>query len=482
MEYGKLCRAMRLSISEGALACAMGTLTGGVFLTGFALALGATQLQIGLLAAMPFIANFAQLLGALAIERTGRQKAICVGALGLSRLVWLAVLFTPLVAAGGAMWPVWALIVLQAVTSALNSAGGVGWLCWIRDLVPETIRIGFLARRNQIDTVLALTLGIAGGAFVDWWGGRHPGSLVGFVAVFAAAMLCGLTSLALMGRIPEVVKDTSDERPPLGQLFLAPLRERNFRRVLGFYSCWNLAVNMAAPFFAVFMLQRMGLPFWYVTALCTLSSVCGLVANPFWTRLSEKFGHRPVIFVATLGDALSPLLWLFASPKWTWLLVPIHFSGVFSSPLAVGPNNLLLKLSPARNASPYMAVFNSLVGTVTALAAVCGGYLAGALDGFDWSSGPLSLGGLQILFLISAIGRLASLGLLWRIAEPRAKPIGRLVLVLRRFAVRHPLSWLPSAGWRWRPAAPPRPATILPINARMPELAESPLAGSLKSA
>ena len=447
MEYGKLCRAMRLSISEGALACAMGTLTGGVFLTGFALALGATRFQIGILAAMPFVANFAQLLGALTIEYTGRHKSVCVGALTLSRLLWLAVVFAPLIA-GDASWAVWSLIVLQALTSALNSMGGVGWLCWIRDLVPETIRTGFLARRNQIDTVLALSLSIAGGAFVDWWGARHPGSLVGFVIVFAAAMACGLASLALMSRIPEVVKEPiEDKRPPIGELFLAPLRERNFRRVLSFYSCWNLAVNMATPFFAVFMLERMGLPFWYVTVLCTLSSVCGLVANPFWTRLSEKFGHRPVIFVATLGDALSPLLWLFASPSWTWLLVPIHFSGVFSSPLAVGPNNLLLKLSPARNASPYMAVFNSLVGTVTALAAVFGGYLAGALNGVEWSLGSLSLGGLQLLFLISAVGRLASLGLLWRIAEPRAKPIGRLVHVLRRFAVRHPLSWLPSADW-----------------------------------
>src|SRR5579863_5262229 len=102
MEYGKLSRAMRLSISEGALACAMGTLTGGVFLTGFALALGASRFQIGLLAAMPTFANFAQLLGAIAIERTGHQKGVCLSALSLSRIFSLVVLLTPLVALAGA--------------------------------------------------------------------------------------------------------------------------------------------------------------------------------------------------------------------------------------------------------------------------------------------------------------------------------------------------------------------------------------------
>src|SRR5487761_1668058 len=179
MEYGKLTRAMRLSIGEGALACAMGTLTGGVFLTGFALALGATSFQIGLLAAMPALANFAQLLGACLIERTGRQKRICLAALALSRALWLVVLMTPLVVwGGGGAWLVWSLIVLQAASSSLDAIGGVGWLCWIRDLVPETIRIGFRSRRNQIDTVLALSLSVVGGAFIDWWGARHPESVV----------------------------------------------------------------------------------------------------------------------------------------------------------------------------------------------------------------------------------------------------------------------------------------------------------------
>ncbi len=346
---------------------------------------------------------------------------------------------------------IWFLIGLQALSSALNSVGGVGWLCWIRDLVPETLRIGFLSRRNQIDTVLALSLSIAGGAFIDWWTGHHPGSTFGFVGVFGVAMLCGLVSLVLMGRIPEAPPPFHEDasRPSLSGLFLAPLKEKNFRAVLVFYAWWNLAVNLSAPFFAVYMLEKMGLPFWYVTVLCTLSSVCGLIANPFWTRLSERFGHRPVIFMATLGDAVYPLWWLFASPQWSWLLIPIHCSGLFSAPLAVGPNNLLLKLSPARNASPYMAVFNSVVGPITALAAMLGGYLAGAFGDWQGSLGPVTLGGLQLLFLISAAGRLTSLVWLWRVAEPRAASILQAGRVLRRLVWAHPTSLLPAIGGRW---------------------------------
>ena len=450
MEFGKLSRAMRLSISEGALACAMGTLTGGVFLTGFALALGASRFEIGLMAAMPAVANVAQLLGACFIERTGHRKRVCLGALTASRLLWLLVLLAPLCVVGsGARWPIWALLGLLGVSNALNAVGGVGWLSWIKDLVPETIRIGFLSRRNQIDTVLALSLSIVGGTFIDWWNQRHAASITGFVIVFAAAMLCGLVALPLMAAIPEPAHEHDHRsRLPLRRLLAAPLRDRNFRRLLGFYGSWNLAVNLSAPFFAVYMLECLELPFWFVTVLCTLSAVCGLAANRFWTRLAEKFGHRPVVFLATLGDALYPLWWLLISPEWAWLLIPVHCSGVFSSPIAVGPNNIVLKLSPQKNASPYMAVFNAVVGPVTALAAIAGGYLAGVFHGVTWSFGPVTLSGLHWLFLISALGRLSSLALLWRVAEPRAQSVRRVVRVLRRVHARSPASWLPAASWR----------------------------------
>ena len=471
MKPGELGRAMRLSITEGALACAMGTLTGGIFLTGFALALGASEFQIGLMAAMPTLANLAQLAGSYLIERGGKRKQLCVRSLAASRFLWLLVFLAPaalLVLPSQAI--VWSLVALLAVTSVLNSIGGVGWLTWIKDLVPEEIRIGFLSRRNQVDTVLALSLGIAGGAFIDWWTANHPGSTFGFMGVFALAMLCGLVGLPLLASIPEPPAEPEAAKPPFFSLLKSPLKDCNFRKVLGFYVYWNLAVNMATPFFCVYMLNELKLPFWQVTVLFTLSSVAGLIANPFWTRLSEKFGHRPIVFLATLGDALYPLWWLFVTPKTAWLLLPIHCSGLFGAPLAVGPNNLVLKLSPRRNASPYLAVFSAIVGPMTAIAAVGGGWLAGIFDGMSVSFGAASLGGLQLLFALSLLGRLSSLVLLWRIVEPRSEAVSHVVHVLWRVHVRRPASLLPALGWSGMAASrSPRVAVAFAATNEMPD-------------
>ncbi|HLJ11163.1 MAG TPA: MFS transporter [Planctomycetaceae bacterium] len=434
MDASKLRRSMRLSITEGALATAMGTLLSGVFLTGFALSLGASSLEIGILAALPALSHVAQIGGSFLLERGAPRKRLCVGSLAVSRVLWLPLLlFAALGTTMQGHGLVWALIALSATASAASALGGVAWLSWIRDLIPGNQRIGFLALRNQFDTVLAVSLSIVAAAFVDWSAISGLGSFAGYAVVFGAAIVCGLMGILLLGAIPDEDR-LPESRARFGELLLAPLREANFRRLLGFYSGWYLSVNLAAPFFAVFMLVDLRIPLWQVTVLQTMSSIVGLMATRFWSRLSQQFGAKPVIFVASLGEAFFPFWWLFVTPHSTWALPLIFLSGIFSSPLATGPNNLLLSIAPAKNASPYMALFSAIVGPITALAAIAGGYCAEAL-GEGVSSGMFSLSALKLVFLLSFLGRLASLICLRRVHEPGASSIWCVARVFdaRRF-------------------------------------------------
>ena len=427
----RLDRALVHSVMEGALATVMGSLLGGVFLTGFALYLGASRLQIGILAAIPAFANLSQLAGAYLLERSGRSKGLCISMAWVSRLFWLPILLVPFVLQGSSgETQTWWIIGLLAANAITGSVGGVAWLSWIKRLVPRERRLHLFSRRHLFNTALAFTMSIAGALVLDACNHFLPGSIGGFLVVFAGAMACGLLGVWILGWIPEEEAIGHERRPFLASL-AQPLKEQNFRRLVMFYSVWHLSTNMAAPFFAVYMLQKMEMPFWAVTLLATLSSVAGLAMNKFWTRLTQKFGIRPVVLLATMGDAFMPLCWLLVGPESYWLLLPIHLFGVFSAPLAMGPNNLVLKLAPEQNSSPYLAVFNAMTGPVTAIGAILGGYLAGSLAG-SWQVGPVSLTGLHLLFVISGLGRLLSLGLLYRVAEPQAEPVRHVFRVLHR--------------------------------------------------
>lgn len=418
----QLARSVRLSVAEGSLATSMGSLFSGVFLTGFALAIGATDVQIGLLFTLPSLCGVAQLAGSYWIERHGRSRGLCLWTTVLSRALYLPVLLIALLATGlSAQARVWWIVALMALSGGLSSLGGVAWLSWIRALVPDRLRVSFFGRRNLANSALSFALCFAAGTLVDHWEGRPGGILGGYIAVFAAAMLCGLASSALLWLIPDGVRSGARSSEPLRIMLADPLREKNFRRVLSFYTAWNLASNLATPFFAVFYLRELGLPLGFIVILNTLTTISGLAANNFWTRLADRFGIKPIVMIATVGDALYPLLLILVSPAWAWVLLIVHCYGLFNTPITIGPDNFVLKLAPDRHNSSYIAVFKAVIGLAATVAAILGGWLA-AQSSLLASMGGQSavISGLKVVFLISFLGRIASLLLLAGVAEPGA--------------------------------------------------------------
>jgi MFS family permease len=420
MDAGQWRRCVRLSITEGALSTAMGTLLSGVFLTGFALSLGASALHIGVLAALPPLASTAQLFGARCLDAGVNRKTFCILSIAASRLVWTGILLIAILNTGSSSWALMALIGVVGVSSVLGSMGGVASLSWIRDLVPTAKRFGFLGLRSQVNTVLALVLSVAGALFIDWWATTHPQSAAGFGWVLGGAILCGLAAIPAL----QLLHDPGTPIAALGHRSASagPLREPVFRRLVLFYVCWNLANNLAAPFFTLFMIENLRLPYWHITSLQAFGSIIGFIATPWWTALGQRIGTRRVVFLATLGDAFYPLCWILLSPSTNWALPLVFMFGAFNTPLAIGAHTLVMQLAPDDRAPSYLAVFNAIMGSVMGIAAIGGGYLAQTLASQHVSVGIISFGGLSSVFVLSFAGRLASLSLLRRvtISEPQS--------------------------------------------------------------
>ncbi|MDB5343547.1 MAG: major facilitator transporter [Schlesneria sp.] len=429
MDAALLKRSMNLSVAEGSLATIMGTLTSGVFLTGFALEMGATRLQIGVLSALPVCANLVQLGGAYLLERRGECKNLCLLTTVISRLLWLPIFLVPFLFANSGPFAIWVMIAAFAIGSFLSSIGGVAWLLWIKDLIPKQQRVSFLGRRHLFNTGLSLVAGMVAAVGLDW--AKQSGqSSLGFLSVFGAAMLCGLIGMPLLGAIP-APGPAHPHQASFHQLFSDPLRNRDFRTLLGFYGVWNIGLQLAQPFFAVYMLQKMHLSFGCITALATMSSVLGMLTTSFWTRLCNQFGTKPIVLIATIADLVTTIAWVFVMPQWFGLLVLIHCSGLFSAPLAMGPNNILLRLAPEKNAAFYLAIFNSIIGTAAAVAAIAGGLVATVFMNWSLSLGPIEIGGLKLVFILSTAVRLLSLPLLARVVEPDAGSVSQMIRVLR---------------------------------------------------
>ncbi len=443
LPYGSVRGALRLSTLDGALAAVFGALTGGVFLTGFALRLGANELLIGLLAALPLLAAVAQLWGAYLVERVGRRRTVCIGGAGASRLLWLAALGLPLLVPAGAADAVpagarsaggtgpWLLLTVAAFSALLGSLGGVAWLSWMADLVPIGLRGRYFGSRNVVCGLASALATFAGGWYLDRFAAAGPPW--GFATLFGFAVLAGCGSVGYLRRIPEPPVGAAPTRGPFLELVRQPFGDRNFRQLVRFSILWNGAVHFAAPFFTVYMLESLRVSYVQVASLATLSTMAHLVTIRGWGRLADQYGNRPVMLVTGTLAAPIPLLWLAVDGgNFAWLAPVIHLlGGAAWAGHGLAAGNLLLRLAPRAHNAVYFSTFAALSGVGSAVGPVLAGLLGVWLRGQALALSPFAINHFQVIFACSFAGRVSTLLLLRRVVEPRQASVRQVIRVLR---------------------------------------------------
>jgi len=194
-------RTFRLVLYDGLASEAMGSLTTGVFLAGFAVELGASNFAIGVLASVPFFVQLLQIPAVILVERIRARRAICVWASGVGRIFLLGAALAPLLASHAAIA---ALTGFLAVHQGMGAISGCAWNSWMRDLVPDSEQGRFFGRRTAATTALSVALALLGGAVVDVWKNYIPGnSALGYSSLFGLSGMIGLYGVYLLSITPE---------------------------------------------------------------------------------------------------------------------------------------------------------------------------------------------------------------------------------------------------------------------------------------
>jgi MFS family permease len=377
---GGLQHALRLVLWDSIASELMGTLTTGVFLVGLAVALNASNFMIGVLAAIPFFVQLLQFPAVLVIERLRRRRGISVFSSGLGRCFLVAVAAAPLLPPHLAITFVAAAL---AVHQGFGAISGCAWNSWMRDLVPEDRYGRFFGLRNFATTALSLTLSLGAGVFIDAWNHHAGGSgAYAYSLMFLLGGLAGLFGVYLLAITPEPAMAAPQVRLHPFRLLAEPFHHSNFRRLIAFLAAWNFAVNLAAPFFAVYMLRTLGFAMSTVVALNVVSQISNLAFLHLWGRLSDRFGSRSVLAVAAPLFLFCLLAWSLTGLPWLArlllaLLVVLHIlMGIATAGVVLASGNIAMKLSPIGRATAYLAANGVVTAVSASLASLFGGACA----------------------------------------------------------------------------------------------------------
>lgn len=425
-------RGLVMVIWDGLASEVVTSLTGGAFLVAMALLLGANNVQIGLLAALPMITNVFQLLSIVLVRKYQNRRAISVFCIALARIP-LAIIGAMVFLGGSGSINM--LIFFLFFHFFFSSVSGLSWNSWMKDMIPEKMLGEYFSRRSRYTQTLNVALSIVLALLLDFIRSRYPAyELTAFAVFFMIAGIIGVIGAYLLSRAPEPQSYLSNAR--LFTLLKMPLKNENFRRLLVFNSAWVFALNIATPFFTVFMLQGMGLPLSYIIVLTIISQLSSIMTLRMWGVFSDRYSNKSIIAISAPLYILCIIAWSFVgiySKMYVnlGLLVLIHlFTGISTAGINLSLTNIGLKLAPKEDAIVYLSVKNIVTSVFSALGPLVGGILADYFSdksleirfewdspGFDKAFKLISLHQWNFLFLIGAFLALCALELLNRVKE-----------------------------------------------------------------
>jgi MFS family permease len=402
---------------EGALGNIFIILSSGAFLTSLAIYLGANDFEIGLLGALPFLSQSAQLIAPYLIHLTGNRRALTVSGFATARQIWWFLI--PLLFISAA-WRLELFIIIVTLSAIAGMLATPGWLSWIADIVPEKIRGRYFARRNSAIAATTVTATLLGGIILDKFKllGRQDW---GFAFIISFGCIAAIVSIVLLSRLPDKKPGPNKEHYRLAQI-LEPLKDKRFRHLLKVFFVWNIAIGIAAIFFAAHMLTNLKMSFTQIAMYSSSVALIAVMTNRLWGALIDRVGSKPVLVFCAFGISAVPLIWLFARADFLWILI---FESIYTGALWAGFNlaafNIPIANSPSAKRTPYLAMFSVITGLGFFLASIIGGLLTENLSGLHWHIGFLVIVNYHVLFVISALLRIMASVFFLSFHEPGEK-------------------------------------------------------------
>jgi len=425
-------KGLKVVIWDGLTSEVMTSFTGGAFLVSMALLLGASNVEIGVLAALPMFTNIFQLLSIWLVSKYNNRRAVTVYCAFLARF--------PLIIVG--------ILVLTTSSTSINilifflffyylfgSIAGPSWNSWMKDMVPENMLGDYFSKRSRYTQTLNVVLSISLALLLDFVRSFYMEyELKVYGVFFIAAGIIGIIGGIILSKAPEPQSYLSNTN--IFTLFKRPMQNENFKRLLLFNSAWVFALNIATPFFIVFLLKSMKLPISYIIVLATISQIFSILTIRTWGAFSDRYSNKSIISISAPLYILCMIGWCFVGsfPHFyanIALLVVIQmFSGMATSGINLSLTNIGLKLSPKKDAIVYLSVKNIVTSVFSSIGPLIGGFLADVFAnkslslGARWTSPDVnqvfrvvSIHDWKFLFIIGALLALISLELLIGVKE-----------------------------------------------------------------
>lgn len=419
-------KSLKYSVYDGAAFAIMDGLTSS-FLTPFAVALNASVSLIAALTYVPqLIGSFIQLLASGIVEFVKDRRKILVTSSFLHAILWIPLLLIPYATPNQK----YLLIVYVTLQTVLAQLINPIWNSLMGDLVPKYERGRFFGIRNRIVGATSFIAALAAGLALNYFSPKHP--FLGFAILFLVAFFARVLSGVFKAMMHNPEPDFSHEEKFSLVDFVSRMDKTNYGHFVIYIVLFKFAVNIAAPFFAVYMLKDLGFTYLQFTIITASELIASFFAMGIWGKLIDSKGTKFVLYVSGMLTPLIPLFWLF-SKNFYYLAAVEAFSGMAWAGFNLSSSNFIFDAVQPENRIRCIAYYKFFEGIAVFAGALLGGFLINHIPAWVFISG------IPAVFLMSGILRLLfSLSLLPTLEEARLIELGIGHSFFKRFLTIRP--------------------------------------------
>lgn len=387
------------------LECICGTsmmrLSQGAFIAGFAKMLGMSQGLIGIISAIPMLANVIQLIGGMYFKNMTQYKLPITFMSFIIRSMIGTIYFIPLLFVKSTHQAI-ALILIYAIANFGIAFLNPGIVNWIMDLVPQSIRGEFFARREMFTMIIAAIGELVLAQMLDIFKFRGVERL-GFSILSTIVMIWAFMSIYNLSKIKEPIRPKKTKKlkakQELGRLFM----DKNFKKLGILYAIWNFALYTGMLYIAIYMISNLQMSYLYAMIMSMLTLGFRVLSVRLWGKFVEAHMWSRAIEIGAILLGLSTGMLFFANSTTALFILPIShiLSGIAWGSIGITFFNLQVMFAPDEERTLYIGTLASISGVFGFIATLGSGFFIDNFSNIHINIFNFPVSNIQIVFLVS---------------------------------------------------------------------------------
>jgi MFS family permease len=388
---------------EGGSGTGIFSLTTGAFLAGFANYLGVSNSLSGIICAIPSLVCVIQIFSSILFEQLSHRKFIVSAISFLAKLILGIMFFIPILALGKTGNAI-LLAIIYGVAYGLTGFIAPPLSNWIVDLTPNNIRGRYLAKKDGVSLIASTIITIILGKMLDLFksDGRQT---LGFIFIGITVIILAIINFLALSSIKEPKVKISTTKLDLKTAIIEPFKNKAFKKVLVLSAIWNIAFQIGAPFFAIYMVTELKLDYAYIMIWSMIGAVVRVLATQLWGKMADSKSWTIVTKLALAVLALNHITWLFLSADLKSVLFPVVniIGSIAWGGLPIAMFNIQFVFAPKEGRTMYLGMNAAFGGIIGFLTAILGSTIVSAIKANTISIFGISIGAMQMLFGMSGI-------------------------------------------------------------------------------